>query len=136
MIHVNGSQHGNQGMNDIGGVQTATETGLKDHEFNALAPEMIKGQRGGNFEKCWMTLRVNEFPYPMDTPDKVCIIDRQTIDLDSLVKPDQMWRGEESGLDSGGARDGVNHRADRSLAVRTCDMDEPQFVLWFSQGRE
>ena len=69
MIQIDSSQDGNQGMNDIGRVQAAAETSLKDDEINALAPEIVEGQCGGNFEKCWMTLLVNECTYPLDAPD-------------------------------------------------------------------
>ncbi len=70
----------------------------------------------------------------MDAADDICVIDRQSANLNTLIKPDQMRGGKEAGLDSGRPAYGVNHCADRSLAVRTGDMDKPQFVLRFSQG--
>ena len=121
-------------MNDIGGVQAATKTSLKDDEINALASEIIEGQRRGNFEECGMPLLIDECTYPLDSPDEVCIVNRQAVDLDSLAKPNQVRRGEEPGFDSGGPAYGVNHRADRSFAIGTCNMDEAQCILWLSHG--
>jgi hypothetical protein len=136
MIHVDGSQDGNQGINDIRGVQAATETSLKDDEINALAPKIVEGQCRGNFEKCGMALLIYECTYPLDTPDELCIVNRHAVDPDSLAKPNEVRRGEEPGFESGGPANGVNHRTDRSLAIGTCDMDKAQCILRFSQGRQ
>ena len=66
MIHVDGSQHGDQGINDIGGVQAAAKTGFKDDEINAMVSKIVEGQRSCNLEKSWMTLLVNECADSLD----------------------------------------------------------------------
>jgi hypothetical protein len=132
MIHVDGGQDGNQGMNHIGGVQATTKTSLKDDEINALAPEIVEGQGRGYFEECGMPFLFDECAYPIDTPDEVCIVNWQTVDLNPFTKPNQVRRGKEPGFDSGGPADGVNHRADRSFAISTGNMDKAQCILWLS----
>jgi hypothetical protein len=75
VIQVDGSQHRNQRTNDIGGVQPATESGLKDHEINAMALKIVKGKRRRNFEECWMMVFANVCADPLDSSEDVCIID-------------------------------------------------------------
>ena len=75
VIQVDGSQHRNQRMNDIGGVQPATESSLKDHEINAMASKIVKSQRRRNFKECWMMVFVNARADPLDSSNDVCIID-------------------------------------------------------------
>jgi hypothetical protein len=135
-IHVDGSQDGNQRMNNVSSVQAPAKTGLEDDEIDAPAPKIVEGKCRCNFEKCWVTLLVNTCTNALDTPDNVCIIDRPTVDLDSFVESNQMRRGEESRFDSGRTTNRVNHRADRSFAVGARDMDEPQAILWISQGSQ
>ena len=77
-------------MNQIGSIQAATQPGLKNHQIHILASEIVEGERCGNLEKRWMAFLINEGTYPPDTPNNVRVVDWSSVDLDSLVKPDEV----------------------------------------------
>src|ERR1700739_1400768 len=133
MIQIDGCQYGDQRTNDVRGVQTATEPGLKNDQTHVLTPEKVECEGGSNFKKCWRTPLVDQRANFLDTVYDSFIIDRHAVYLDSFVELNKMWRSEETDLYARSPANRVDHCTYRSLAVRAGDMNESQVVMWISQ---
>ncbi len=64
------------------------------------------------------------------------VVDRRAVDSNPLREPAEVRRRVEPGRQAGGARDGLDHRARRALAVRARDVDRAHGVLRIVEPRE
>ena len=117
---------------DVGGVEPATHAGFPNHQFTALFDEILERQYHDDLEKGRMPIRRKmgePIPGAFDEADDVVPGDELSVDLDAFAEADQVRRGEQTGAQSGGAVNGLEHGAGRTFAVGAGHVDEPELAV-------
>ena len=124
--------HGSERGDDVGGIESTPEAGLPDNDIDLVFQEPEQGDDGGELEEGrfdgWLG-GLGKVPDPFNQTGEGDIGNGHAIDPDAFTEPDQVGRGIEPGTPTGGPVDGIEHGADRALAVGAGDVDEAEGIL-------
>src|SRR5208282_4292702 len=130
MVEINGGDDGDLRLDDVGGVEAASEADFVDGEFDLGADEMVEGHGGEAFEEGGVRRELAGGQQLLDERvdagergSEIVVVDFQAVDANALVDALQVRRGVEAGAGAGGVKDGFEDRSGRSLAVGAGDVD-------------
>jgi len=105
--------YGDEGIDDVGGVEPATHAHLEDRKVNVLFGEVEQGLGGEHFKK------TGKLGKPVREDELLrCIVDAEieggeafvgdfdAVQTDALVDASKMWRGVKAGEEAGAGEDG------------------------------
>ena len=125
MIVANRRDYRNDRRHGVGRIQSAAETGLEDDQFAIGLLEMSERQCGRDFKECRMRFPVADFVSERgQTFGDFIFADHFTIHLNTLAVADEVRGDEETGAITLRTANGIDHRADGTLAVRAGDVND------------
>ena len=132
---------GDEGVNDVSGVETASEAYFEDGDVDVLFCEISKGQGGKDFEEAGVVregaFADEAFGGGVDLEveaGEVFVGDLEAVDLDALVDAGEVGRGVESGTVTGGSEDARERGSCAALAVGSGDEDGWEGKLGVAEG--
>ena len=130
-----------QGLDDVGSVEAASEAHFEDGDADFLLAEVEEGQGGEGFEEAWM---VREGGFGDETAGgvvdveveagEVVVGDGGAVDPDALVDAGEVRGGVEGGAVAGGGEDAGERGGGRALAVGSGDEDGGESGLRIAEG--
>jgi len=124
VVHRNGGDDRDNGINRIGGIQTPSHAGLEHHDIAAPPGKPPKRQHRRQLEVGGRVVPGLRGPAQEAEPGgNARARDGPPIDPDPFGKIHEMGGRVEAAAKPGFAQTGIKHGADRPLAVRAGDMD-------------
>ena len=132
----NGSDHRNQRLDHIGGIQPAPQPHLDDGHLHPPPSEMREGQRGDDL----IGGQAGQPTHPrldrLHLGGQVGFRDLLAVDQDPFGEAQEMRRGIQAGVVAGCAQGRVQEGADRSLAFGSRHVQAPVGALWIPLIRQ
>ena len=132
---------GDEGGDNVGGVETATEAYFEDGDVDFLFRKIRKGEGGEDFEEAgvvWEGALADEaFGGGVDLEveaGEVFVRDLEAVDLDAFVDAREVGRGVEGGAVAGGREDARERGGGATLAVGSGDEDGGEGQLRIAEG--
>lgn len=143
VVEVDGGDDGEDGIDDVGGVETAAHAGFEDHGVDGLGAEEQVGHGGDGLEIAGVhvdeTTRDELFGGFMDFVEgggEVGDRDGKARDADAFGGFDEVGGGIDAGADAGDAKGGFDHGADGAFAVGAGDVDGAKGAVGEGEGGE
>ncbi len=135
MIKRNRSDHGDEGHDCIRRIEPSAHPGLQNDEFAARFGKMPQSEGSGQFkERRRMRPIGGELTKNLQSAPDCLLRNLPAINPNALAKVDEMRRSVEPGSASPGAEDRIQHRANRSLAVRARYVQKGEAFLRIAQA--
>ena len=123
-----------RGADHVGGVKPASKSAFENNNVASSLSEVVEGDSGYQLKFRWLILHSLCYgAYPFGHFCEILIGNLLAVHPDSFVKSEDEWGSVKSNLIACRAKNRVEHRRGRALAVRSCDVDEFQLVLGISQ---
>ena len=140
VVEVDVGDDGDEGRDDIGGVETAAESDLKDGDVDVLGGEVVESHGGYGFEEAGHLrertggdeLGGGGLDASVDGGE-IGVGDGCAVDANAFVDADEMGRGVEGGAVSGGGEDGGEGGGGRAFAVGSGDEDGGKALLGIAE---
>ncbi len=137
MIEVDRRDRRGDGVDDVRRVQPAAKSNLEHRDVDPLVAKHLQRQRRGRLEKARRRCQLARcLEHPTRDPIELIPADWTAIDREAFLEIDEVRRRVAARAQSRGTQPALDHRRDRSLAVRAGDDERRVRAIGVAEERD